>query len=251
MRVKPLSFKILPCPMNIGSPHTHLVVNGRGVPLEPLTLFYEELQKSCTPRALHSIMSPLLSFFSFLEEPQSLNNGTLPCMLGEWSSSMETMKAPFVPSSMAWAAPPSELQAVIRFYLAARWGCRTRQQGQYGHIRLSPSMREEQQLHLFLATLQRFYRFVIERQYYWYERNPAEAFRLPLGTHLLRVIAHIGHSWRSHHLSHQKNVGEVIKERAGQAVREPQDKVTVLLRSGTALAVCAGGNSQSVYRNSA
>jgi len=229
--------------MNIGNPHTHLVVSGCGVPLEPLTLFYEELQKSCTPGTLPSLMSPLLSFFSFLEEPQSLCNGTLPCMQEKWSSCMETMKVPFMPSSMAWAAPPSELQAAIRFYLAARWGCRTRQQGQYEHIRLSLSMRERQQLHLFLATLQRFYRFVIERRDYWYERNPAEAFRLPLGTPLLQVIAPIGFSLRSHLVGLQRNVGEVLNEGAGQPVREPQDKMPVQVRSGTALAVCARGIS--------
>jgi hypothetical protein len=235
MSVKPLAFKILPCPMDIGSPHTHLVVSGRGVPHEPLRLFYEELQKSCTPGTLHSMMSPLLSFFTFLEEPQSLCSGTLSGMQEEWPTCMETMEVPFMPLGMAWAAPPSELQAAIRFYLAARWGCRTRQQGQYEHIRLSPSMREGQQLHLFLATLQRFYRFVIERRDYWYERNPAEAFRLPLGTRLLQVIAHIGLSQRSHLVGHQRNVGEVLKGRTGQAVREPQDKVPVLVRSGIAL----------------
>jgi hypothetical protein len=104
-------------------------------------------------------------------------------------------------------------------------------------------MREGQQLHLFLATLRRFYRFVIDRKDYWYERNPAEAFRLSRGTHLLQVIAHIGFAQRSHLVGHQRNVGEVFKERAGQAVREPQDKLKVLVRSGTALAVCARGNS--------
>ena len=229
--------------MNIGSPHTHLVVSGRGVPHEPLTLFYEELQKNCTSGTPGSLMSPLLSFFSFLEEPQSLCNETLPCMQEECSSCMETVKVPFRLSSMAWAAPPSELQVVIRFYLAARWGCRTRQQGQYEHIRLSPSMREGQQLHLFLATLRRFYRFVIERRDYWYERNPAEAFRLPLGTPLLQVIAPIGFSLRSHLVGLQRNVGEVLNEGAGQPVREPQDKMPVQVRSGTALAVCARGIS--------
>src|SRR5215471_14079180 len=96
MSVKPLQFKILPCPMDIGSPHTHLVVSSRGVPLEPLTLFYEELQKSCTPGTLHSMMSLLLSFFSFLEEPQSLCSGTLPCMQVEWSSCLEAMKVPSI-----------------------------------------------------------------------------------------------------------------------------------------------------------
>jgi len=243
MSVESRSFKILPCPMNIDSPHIHLVVSGRGVPHEPLTLFYEELQKSCTSGTPGLLMSPLLSFFSFLEAPQSLCNWTLPCKQEGCSSCMETMKAPFFPPGMAWAAPPSELQAAIRFYLVARWGCRTRQLGQYEHIRLCLSMREGQQLHLFLATLQRFYRFVIDRQDYWYERNPAEAFRLPLGTPLLQVIAPIGFSLRSHLVGLQRNVGEVLNEGAGQPVREPQDKMPVQVRSGTALAVCARGIS--------
>jgi hypothetical protein len=229
MSVKPLPYKILPCPINIGSPHAYLVVSGRGVPHEPLTLFYEELQKSCTPETLRSLMSPLLSFFSYLEDPQSLCNGTLPCMHEEWSSYMEIMKVAFMPPGMAWAATPAELQAAIRFYLATRYGCRTRQQGQFELIRLLPSMREGQQLHLFLATLRRFYRFVIDRRDYWYERNPAEAFRLPLGTRLLQVIASIGLARRSHLVSHQWNVGEVLKERTRQVVREPQDKVPVLV----------------------
>ena len=243
MSIKSFSCKILLCPMNIGSPHTHLVVSGRGVPHEPLTLFYEELQKSCTSGTLDSMLSPLLSFFSFLEEPQSLCHATLACMEEEWSSCTETKKAPFIPPGMAWAAPPSELQAAIRFYLAARWGCRIRQQGQYEHIRLLPCMREGQQLHFFLATLQRFYRFVIERRDYWYERNPAQAFRLPLGTRLLQVIASMSLSRRSHLLHHQRNVSEVLKEKSGQAVREPQDKVPVLVRSGSVLAIYARGKS--------
>lgn len=243
MNIKSLSFKIVPCPMDIGSPHTHLVVSGRGVPNEPLTLFYEELQKSCTSGTPDLMMSPLLSFFSFLEEPQSLYNWTLPCMQEEWSSCMETTKAPFIQLGMSWAAQPSELQAAIRFYLVARWGCRTRQQGQNEQIRLSPSMREGQQLHLFLATLRRFYRFVIDRKDYWCERNPVEAFRLPLGTRLLQVIASLGLARRSHLVSHQRIVGEVLKEKAGQGVQEPQDKVTVLVRNSTALVVSAGGKS--------
>ena len=69
MSVTSRSFKILPCAMKIGSPHTRLVVSGRGVPHEPLTLFYEELHKSCASGMLHSMMSQLLSFFSFLEQP--------------------------------------------------------------------------------------------------------------------------------------------------------------------------------------
>src|SRR5260370_31612338 len=39
MTVEQLSFQIIPCPMGISSSHTHLVVSGRGVPHEPLTLF--------------------------------------------------------------------------------------------------------------------------------------------------------------------------------------------------------------------
>ncbi len=233
MTVQQRSFQILACPMGVSSPHTHLVVSGRGVPHEPLTLFYEELQKRCTPGTLHSMMGPLLSFFSFLEEPQCLRDVTLPRIQEEWSSCMEAMEAPSLPPGMAWAGPPSEIQAAVRFYLAARWGCRTRQHGRYEDIRLSPFMQGEQQLHLFLAALQRFYRFCIERRDYWYERNPAEAFRLPLRSRLLQAIAPIRLSLRSRPARNQRKVGEVTRERPVQTVREPRDKVPVLMRTGT------------------
>lgn len=189
MTVENFSFKIIPCPRGICSPHTRLVVSGRGVPHEPLTLYYEELQKSCTPGELHSTMVSLLAFFSFLEEPQSLRDWDLPCIHEEWSCSKEAMEVPSLPPGMAWAGPPSALQGAIRFYLAARWGCHTSQRGRYENIRLSPFMKSERELHLFLAALQWFYRFCIERRDYWYERNPAGAFRLPLCSRLLLAIA--------------------------------------------------------------
>ena len=214
MSDKRLSFKIIPCPMGVCSPHTHLVVSGRGVPHEPLTLFYEELQKSCTPGRLHSIMDSLLTFFSFLEEPQSLRDVTLPRIHQELCSYKAAMEAPSFPSGMAWAAPPSVLQAAVRFYLAARWGCRTSQHGRYEDIRLSPFMEGEQELHLFLAALQRFYRFSIERRDYWYRGNPAEAFRLPLHSRLLQAIAPRRFSPRSRPARNQRIVGEVIKDRS-------------------------------------
>ena len=230
MTDKQRSFQIIPCPIDIRSSPTHLVVSGRGAPHEPLTLFYEELQKSCTPGKLYAIMDVLLPFFSFLEEPQSLREVALPRMHGEWSSCMAAMQGWSFPASMAWAAPPSALQGAIRFYLADRWGCLTRQRGEYEEIRLSPRMEGGQELHLFLTALQRFYQFVIERQDYWYERNPAEAFRLPLRSRLLQAIAPRRFSARSRATRDQRNVGEVIKERPTQTVGETQDKALVLSR---------------------
>ncbi|HEX6553680.1 MAG TPA: hypothetical protein VF026_13020 [Ktedonobacteraceae bacterium] len=125
MTIQQRSFQIIPCPIGVCSPHTHLVVSGRGVPHEPLTLFYEELQKSCTPRTLDTIMDSLLSFFSFLEEPQRLRDRTLPYIHEGWFSCEAAMEVPSLPANIAWAAPPSALQAAVRCYLAARWGCRS------------------------------------------------------------------------------------------------------------------------------
>jgi len=227
MTIKRRSYQIITCPMGLCSPHTHLIVSGRGVPHEPLTLFYEELQKSCTPRTLRSIMGPLLSFFSFLEEAQSLCDVTLPRMQEEWSSCIEALEVPSFQPGMAWAAPPSEIQAVVRCYLAARWGCRTWQHGRYIH--LSPSIQGEQEIHSFLAALQHFYRFAIERRDYWYERNPAEAFRHPLSSRLLHAIASVGLSLRPRPARTQRKLGEVIRERHVRTVYEPQDKVPVLV----------------------
>ena len=209
-----LAYKIIPCPMGVCSPHTHLVVSGRGVPHEPLTLFYEELQKSCTPGTLHSIMDSLLSFFSFLEEPQSMRDLTLPCIYEKWSYRKTAMEVPSLPSGMAWAAPPSALQAAVRFYLAARWGCCTSQHGRYEDIHLSSFMEGEQELQLFLAALRRFYRFAIERRDYWYERNPAEAFRYSLRSCLLQAITSIGLILRPRPPHNQRIVGEIDGERS-------------------------------------
>ena len=39
------SFHLIECPTGVCRPHARLVVNGRGVPHESLTVFYEELQK--------------------------------------------------------------------------------------------------------------------------------------------------------------------------------------------------------------
>ena len=66
MAARRLSFHLIECPMGVSSPHTHLVVGGRGIPHESLTRFYEEIQKRCASGTSHSIMCLLLSFFSFL-----------------------------------------------------------------------------------------------------------------------------------------------------------------------------------------
>ena len=58
MAARRLSFHLFECPMGVSSPHTHLVVSGRGVPHEPLTRFYEEIQKRCASRTSHSIQRP-------------------------------------------------------------------------------------------------------------------------------------------------------------------------------------------------
>jgi len=189
------SFQIIPCPMGISSPHTHLVVSGRGVPHEPLTLFYEELQQRCAPRTLHTKMDLLLSFFSFLENPQSLCKVTLPRRQEEGT---KATAAPFFPSSMSWAGSPSEIQAAVRLYLMARWGCCTRQHERHEDILLSSLVGGEQQLSLFLAVLRQFYHFMRERRDYWYEGNPIKAFRLPLRSRLLQAIAPGRLSLRSH-----------------------------------------------------
>lgn len=71
--------------------------------------------------------------------------------MGNGLPNKEAMEVPSLPASMAWAAPPSVLQAAVRYYLAARWGCLTRQQGEYEDIRLSPFI--EAPLYYFFADV--------------------------------------------------------------------------------------------------
>jgi len=222
------TYNIISCPTGVSSPHAQLVVSSRGVPHEPLTLFYEELQKSCNPVRLHSIMDSLLSFFSFLEEWRSPREVKHPCIHQEWSSCKAAMEVPSLPSRMAWSAPPSALQKAVRSYVAARWKCRTSLHGQYEDIRISPCKEGEQELHLFLAALQRFYRSSIERRDYWYDRNPAEAFRLPLRSRLQQAIEQRRYSPRSRPTRNHRIAGDVRMDSLSQAVRISQDKVPVL-----------------------
>src|SRR5436853_3005119 len=64
-----LSFHIIECPIGVSSSHACLVVNGRGVPHESLTVFYEELQKTGSVAGKDAALQSVLSFFSFLEQP--------------------------------------------------------------------------------------------------------------------------------------------------------------------------------------
>lgn len=164
-----LSFHLIQCPTGGASPRAYLVVSGRGVPHEPLTRFYEELQAKGIPGIVSRTMRPLLSFFSFMEQ-----------------------NTPLFPSSMLWARAPSEIQETIRCYLYAQWGCRTRQYGKY-EILLLPSLmqQEERQIRRFLTALQWFYRFSFETQEYWYASNPADAFRFSFCSRLLRRIKRV------------------------------------------------------------
>ena len=164
-----LSFHLIQCPTGGASSPAHLVVSGRGVPHEPLTRFYEEVQAKGVPGMMHRIMRPLLSFFSFMEQ-----------------------NTPLFPSSLLWARSPSEIQETIRCYLHAQWGCRTRHYGKYEIILLPSFLQQEEcQIRRFLTALQWFYRFSLERQDYWYASNPADVFRFSLCSRLLRGIKRV------------------------------------------------------------
>jgi len=165
------SFQIIECPAGISSSHARLVVSGRGVPHEALTVFYETLQRTCSASTIHTILSPLLSFFSFLEQSEQHACGS-------------TLERKQLPDEVFWAGSPSEIRAAIRAYLLTRWGCLTKPNGQQEKILLSPAVGETVEIQHFLGALQQFYRFAIKRRDYWYEGNPADTFRLPLRSRL-------------------------------------------------------------------
>jgi hypothetical protein len=173
------SFHLIECRTGVSSSHAHLVVNGRGVPHESLTVFYEELQKMhCVP-AREVAAQSVLSFFSFLEQPdegvETAASPHEPC-----SSRPSALGRIELPPATYWAGPPSEIKVAIRAYLFARWGCLTRSSSPDEEMVLSPSAKATEEIRRFLAVLRQFYRFAIERQDYWYEGNPVTAFRIPL-----------------------------------------------------------------------
>lgn len=211
------SFHVIECPAGVSSSHACLVVSERGVPHESLTVFYEALQKIGSVPAIHAVLQPLLSFFSFLEQPdQGVWTGASshePC----WSR-LCALERKLIPPPTYWAGPPSEIQAAVRAYLFVRWGCLTRLHGQHEEILLPPGVRETGEIQRFLAALQQFYRFALERQDYWYDGNPATAFRIPLRSRLWQAIAPISFTFRSRPAFHKSRVDDGGKEESVQGI---------------------------------
>ena len=220
-----LSFHIIKCPAGVSSPHPRLVVSGRGVPHETLTLYYEELQKTCSAPTIRALLHPLLSFFTFLEQPEQhvWTEASSHKSCSPRSSALEKQKQ--LPQTN-WAGPPSEIRLIVRTYLLARWGCLTRAHGQHEEILLSPWLREAGTIQRFLVALQQFYRFAIERRDYWYDGNPADAFRLPFRSRLRQAIAPISCLFRWRTTRDQSRVDEGLQEEPAQNIHpvSPSEK---------------------------
>lgn len=206
-----LSFHIIECPAGVSSSHACLIVNGRGVPHESLTVFYEKLQKIGSVPAMHAVLQPVLSFFSFLEQPnQGVETSTSsqePC-----SSRLCTLERKQLLPPTYWAGSPSEIKAAVRAYLFARWGCLTRSHYQHEEILLSPEVKETGEIQRFLAALGQFYSFAIEQQHYWYDGNPVAAFRIPLRSRIWQAIAPISSILRPRPALQQSGVEEGGKD---------------------------------------
>jgi len=212
------SFHLIECPTSVSSSHARLVVNGRGVPHESLTVFYEELQKMHWVPAREGAVQSVLSFFSFLEQPDQRVEtaasphepcSSRPCALGRIE----------LPPATYWAGPPSEIKVAIRAYLLARWGCLTRSRSPADEeIVLSPSAKATGGIRRFLAVLRHFYRFALERQDYCYDGNPVTAFRIPLRSGLWQIIAPSSFTLRSRSALHLSRRDEAGREELVQTI---------------------------------
>jgi len=212
-----LSFHVIDCPAGVSSSHACLVVNGCGVPHESLTVFYEELQKMESVPARDATLQSVLSFFSFLEQPdQGVETEASP---HETCSSRPCAhKRDELPAATYWAGSPSEIKATIRAYLFARWGCLTRSHGQDEELLLSPRAKEAGEIHRFLSVLRQFYRFAIERQDYWYDGNPAVAFRISMRSRIWQAIVPISSPRRARPALHQSRTDGGGKEEFAQSI---------------------------------
>jgi hypothetical protein len=187
------------------------------MPHESLTVFYEELQKmQCVP-ASDAALQSVLSFFSFLEQPnrgvETAASPHEPC-----SSRPSALKRIEFPPATYWAGPPSEIKAAIRAYLFTRWACLTRSSSPDEEIVLSPSAKATGEIRRFLAVLRHFYRFASARQDYWYDGNPVTAFRIPLRSRLWQVIAPLSFPLRSRPALQQSRIDEGGREELVQSI---------------------------------
>lgn len=211
------SFHLIESPTGVSSSHACLVVNGRGMPHESLTVFYEELQKmQCVPAREVAVQS-VLSFFSFLEQ-QDQGVGTAASPHEPCSSRPYALKRIELPPATYWAGPPSEIKVAIRAYLLARWGCLTRTCSPDEEIVLSPSAKATGEIRRSLAVLWQFYRFAFKRQDYCYDGNPVTAFRIPLRSRIWQIIAPLSFPLRSRPALHQSRIDEGGREELVQSI---------------------------------
>jgi len=211
------SFHLIECPTGVSSPHARLIVSGRSVPHESLTAFYEALQQTSSAPTIHTLLHPLLSFFSFLEQ-QEQDGQAQACADAPYSPCLSAMERGQLPPRTFWAGPLSEIQAAIRAYLLTQWGYRTRRNGRSEELLLAPLAQEAAQILGFLSALRAFYHFAIARHDYWDHGNPAAAFRLPLRARLWQAIAPINLLLRSLHAPHQSKGAEGGKKEPVQRI---------------------------------
>jgi hypothetical protein len=167
--------------------------------------------------AMHTVLQTVLSFFSFLEQPEQ-GVETEAASQETCSSRPCALKRNELPPATYWAGSPSEIKTAIRAYLFARWGCLTRSQGQHEEILLSPTVKETGEIQRFLAALRQFYGFAIEQQHYWYDGNPVAAFRIPLRSRIWQAIAPISSILRSRPALHQSRIDEGEKKESVQSI---------------------------------
>jgi integrase len=136
-------FRAVRRPEDLSSPYALVVVDERGVPHLPLTVFYHELQRFLAEGTAKTYLATLLPYFDYL--------GTDP-----WRRERKDR----------WISEPDAVRESVRDYLVEQLHCKAQPRETDQLVRLtgkSPST-----VHVFLCALKQFYHLARRKEWYPY-----------------------------------------------------------------------------------
>ena len=174
-------FRAVRRPAGMNSPYELAVVDGKGFPHHPLTVFYHKLHQALSDGAAHTYLNSVLAFFSYLAADT-------------WRQQRGDQ----------WDSPPADVQEAVRDYLVYRLGCKIQPRETYALVALtaqSPST-----VRVFLAAIKQFYRIMCREGMYTYT-NPL----IDVTTRLLREIEN-EEGMQRHRMPRESGVEEPITD---------------------------------------
>src|SRR6266566_3497988 len=134
-------FRVVRRPADVVSRYDAIVVDGSGMPHQPLTIFYHEIQPYVADGTARTYLSSLLPYFEYLTT-------------NSWREHRADQ----------WDSEPEAVRQCVRDYLVEQMHCKARPKDLYQLIQLSA--KSPSTVQVFLSALKQFYH--VARRLKWY-----------------------------------------------------------------------------------